>query len=80
MLSHEIHDGKSTLATDRNDAMMVGARCVGSPAAMDLARRGHLIAGEAGAEVREGFAVIDDGTLIWPPKAGHHPGRTGPVG
>jgi hypothetical protein len=30
---------------------------------MDLARRGHLIAGEAGAEVREVFTVIDDGTL-----------------
>jgi hypothetical protein len=60
--------------------MMVGARCVGSPAAIDLARRGHLIAGEAGAEVREGFTGTDDGTLIWRPKAGHHPGRTRPVG
>ncbi len=43
---------------------MVGARCAGSPIAMLLARRGHRVlvvdaASEAGAEVREGFAVTD---------------------
>ena len=67
------------MATDRYGAIVVGGRRTGSPVLMDLAREGHKIAGKAGPEVREGFTVTDDWTLIWLPN-GHHLGRTGPVG
>ena len=67
------------MATNRYGAIVVCRRCPGSPVLADLAREGHKIAGKAGPEVREGFTVADDRTLIWLPK-GHHLGRTGPVG
>jgi hypothetical protein len=64
------------LATERHDAIVVGARCDGSPAATALVRRKNKIDGEVEVEVREGFTVADDRTLAWP-KAGHHLGRAG---
>lgn len=67
------------MATDRYGAIVAGGRRIGSPLLGDFAREGHKIAGKAGPEVREGFTVADDRTLMWLPK-GHHLARTGPVG